>query len=300
VEALAAVLSGRAPSGFAEHHIEGSPERWIEVRIQPLRRPGGGAVVSHLDVTARKLAELSARRAQDDLAHLNRVAAMGELAASIAHELNQPLAGILSNAQAAQRFLQRTPPDLREVGAALDDIVSDDRRAGQVIKRMRALLRKGERSEAPQDINELAREVARLLGNDALLRGATLRLDLAPDLPPVGGDGVHLQQVLLNLVTNALDAVAEKPPGARLVTVRTTPAGEGRVELCVEDTGKGIAPDDLARVFEAFYTTKPTGLGVGLAISRSIIEAHGGRLSVESQPGAGATFRCALPVLSGT
>jgi C4-dicarboxylate-specific signal transduction histidine kinase len=230
------------------------------------------------------------------LAHLNRVAAMTELATSIAHELNQPLAAILSNAQAARRLLQKSPPDSTEALAALGDIVDDDRRAGTIIQRMRAMLKKDAPSAGAQDLNALAGEVARLVGNDALLRGAVLRLELAPRLPRVRGDGIQLQQVLLNLVVNALDAVADRPAGGRLVVVRTCSEGKDRVVLSTEDSGKGIAPEDRERVFEAFYTTKTEGLGVGLAISRTIVEAHGGRLWAENNPGNGATFRCSLPV----
>ncbi|HZF51706.1 MAG TPA: ATP-binding protein [Polyangiaceae bacterium] len=229
------------------------------------------------------------------LAHLNRVAAMTELATSIAHELNQPLAAILSNAQAARRLLQKSPPDVAEALAALGDIVDDDRRAGTIIQRMRAMLKKDAPSAGAQDLNALAGEVARLVGNDALLRGAVLRLALAPGLPRVRGDGIQLQQVLLNLVVNALDAVADRPAGGRLVVVRTSCEGRDRVVLSIEDSGKGIAPEDMERVFEAFYTTKTEGLGVGLAISRTIVEAHGGRLWAENNPGNGATFRCSLP-----
>lgn len=232
----------------------------------------------------------------DRLAHLNRVAAMTELATSIAHELNQPLHAILGNAQAAQRLLRKNPPDVEEALAALADIVDDDRRAGAIIQRMRSMLKKGAPSTAAQDLNELAGEVARIVGNEALLRGATLRLDLAPRLPKVRGDGIQLQQVVLNLVVNALDAVADRPAGGRLVVVRTRGEGKERVVLSVEDSGQGIAQADMERIFEAFHTTKAKGLGVGLAISRSIVEAHGGRIWAENNPGEGVTFRCALPV----
>jgi signal transduction histidine kinase len=224
------------------------------------------------------------------------VAAMSELASAIAHELNQPLAAILSNAQAARRLLQKSPPDVDEALAALGDIVDDDRRAGTIIQRMRSMLKKGPSGAGAQDLNELAKEVARLVGNEALLEGVTLRLDLSPHLPRVRGDGIQIQQVVLNLVVNALDAISERPRGARLVVVRTRGPGKDRVVLSVEDSGMGIAPEDLERVFEAFYTTKAEGLGVGLAISRSIVEAHGGRLWAENNPDEGATFRCALPV----
>ncbi|WP_437516497.1 hybrid sensor histidine kinase/response regulator [Sorangium sp. So ce1099] len=243
-----------------------------------------------------RTAELKVQKAQDELAHLNRVSAMSELAASLAHELSQPLAAILSNAQAADRLLAHAPPDIAEVRAALADIMADDRRAGQVIQRMRAMLRKGELSAAALDLDELIREVVRLMASAALLAGTTVRIELSPGLPRVRGDGIQLQQVLLNLLVNALDAVARRPPEARLVVVRTRRADGGRVELSVADSGDGIPPADLERVFEPFFTSKPQGLGVGLAISRSIVEAHGGRLWAEHCPGEGATFRCALPV----
>lgn len=247
------------------------------------------------EIDLNRAAELKAQRAQDDLAHLNRVAAMSELAASIAHELNQPLAGILSNAQAAERLLGRTPPDVAEARAALADIADDGRRAGKVIQRMRAMLRKGEPSEGEHDVNELVHGVLRLVASSALLRGATVQTELAPALPRVGGDGVKLQQVLLNLIVNALDAIAHSPLAARRVVVRTKMAGEGGVEVSVKDSGEGIPPADLDRIFEPFFTTKAQGLGVGLAISRSIIEAHGGRLWAENDPGGGATLRFTLP-----
>ncbi|WP_437664446.1 hybrid sensor histidine kinase/response regulator [Sorangium sp. So ce1182] len=245
-----------------------------------------------------RTAELKVQKAQDELAHLNRVSAMSELAASLAHELSQPLAAILSNAQAAERLLAHAPPDIAEARAALADIMADDRRAGQVIQRMRAMLRKGELSVAALDLDALIREVVRLMASAALLAGTTVRIELAPGLPRVRGDGIQLQQVLLNLLVNALDAVARRPPEARLVVVRTRRADGVQVELSVVDSGEGIPPADLERVFEPFFTSKPQGLGVGLAISRSIVEAHGGRLWAEHCPGEGATFRCALPVWS--
>ncbi|WP_437489844.1 response regulator [Sorangium sp. So ce1014] len=248
------------------------------------------------EIELSRAAELKVQKAQDELAHLNRVSAMSELAASIAHELNQPLAAILSNAQAAQRLLARTPPDVAEARAALDDIVADDRRAAKVIERMRAMLRKGELTAVALDLGEVVREVARLVASAALLAGATLRIELAPGLPRVRGDGIQLQQVLLNLLVNALDAVSRRPPEARLVVVRARPADGGGVELSVADSGEGVLPADLERIFEPFFTSKAQGLGVGLAISRSIVEAHGGRLWAERGAGEGATFRCALPV----
>ena len=249
-----------------------------------------------LEIELSGAAELKVRKAQDELAHMNRVSAMSELAASIAHEINQPLAAILSNAQAAQRLLARTPPDLAEVRDALAAIVDDDRRAGKVIQQIRAMLRKSEPRVIAQDLNELVREVTRLLASAALLQGATLRIELAPSLPRACGDGIQLQQVLLNLIVNALDAVSRRPPDARLVVVQTRVAALGRLELSVTDSGEGIAATDIERIFEPFFTTKAQGLGMGLALSRTIVESHGGRLWAEHHAGEGAMFRCALPV----
>ena len=252
-----------------------------------------------LEIELSRAAELRVRKAQDELAHMNRVSAMSELAASVAHELNQPLAAILSNAQAAQRLLARTPPDLAEVRDALAAIVDDDRRAGKVIQQIRAMLRKSEPQVSAQDLNELVREVARLLASAALLHGATLRIELAPGLRPACGDGIQLQQVLLNLIVNALDAVSRRPPDARLVVVQTRVADRGRLELAVTDSGEGVAAADFERIFEPFFTTKAHGLGMGLALCRTIVESHGGKLWVEQRPGEGATFRCSLPSWDG-
>ncbi|WP_164016853.1 sensor histidine kinase [Pyxidicoccus trucidator] len=242
-----------------------------------------------------KLSELEARRTLEQLAHVGRVAALGEMAASLAHELNQPLAAILTNAQAARRLLDATPAELGEVREALGDIISDDKRAGEVIRRMRTLLKKGEPQYEFHSLNELVREMARMVVNDMLLRGADLHLVLTPSLPAVRGDGIQLQQVVLNLLVNALDAMADVPAGQRQVWVRTTSTGQEQVELSVQDSGGGIEPSRLPLIFEPFYSTKEQGLGMGLSISRSIVEAHGGQLQAESPPGQGALLRCLLP-----
>ncbi|XXY50289.1 ATP-binding protein [Sorangium sp. So ce269] len=293
VELVEGVLAGRDGEGTVEyHHV--ATERWIEVRARRLSLGGGGAVVSQFDVTGRRRAENEARESLSALSHLNRVAAMGELASSIAHEINQPLSAILTNAQATEILLGRGAPDVAGASAAIAEIVTDARRAGQVVRRTRALMKKGEVQIERCDLNEAAREVARLAGNDALLRGATIVLELAPDLPAVRGDAVQLQQVALNLMSNALDAVSERPHGGRRVIVRTARAS-GRVALAVEDSGEGGAGDDPERFFEPFFTTKPAGLGLGLSISRSIAAAHGGRLYAERAPGGGVVVRLELP-----
>ena len=287
------VLSNRSHEGVVEFAGLG-PSTWFELRARRLELPEGGAVVSLVDVTPRKRAELEARQARDERAHLERVSAVGELGVSIAHELNQPLAAILTNAETAQRLLQRTPTDIPLLREVLEDIIADDKRAGEVIRHMRALLKKGEAQSTRHDFNALVREVARLVGNDAQLRGVYLTLQLSESPLPIKGDGVQLQQVVLNLTINALDAVSKCPPGERRVWVRTRRV-EGRVELVVEDTGVGLAEEVLERVFEPFFTTKHAGLGMGLSISRSILEEHQGRLQAERRAGGGALFRCTLP-----
>lgn len=239
-------------------------------------------------------AELEARRMLSELAHLNRVAVAGQLGSSFAHELNQPLAAILNNARAARRLLDGPAPDVTEAQAALDDIAADDKRAAEVIQRMRGLLRRSEVRRERHDLSELARAVVRLLENDARLRGAALVLEPAPGPLPVRGDATLLQQVALNLITNALDAVAAVPQPRRRVTVRTARDGQ-RVTLLVEDSGRGSAEPDLERLFQPFFTTKPDGLGLGLSICRSIIEAHGGRLWAAPAPEGGLVMSCALP-----
>jgi C4-dicarboxylate-specific signal transduction histidine kinase len=248
------------------------------------------------DVTDQRRAEAAAQKSRDEMAHQNRVAALGELATSLAHELNQPLAAILMNSQAGSRFLNGHPPNLARVGDCLNSIAFDGERAGEVIKRLRGLLKKGESQASLVDVNEVVSDTLRLVGHDALLRQVSVRFEPLPSLPPVLGDRIQLYQVVLNLILNGLDAVAERPAGNRWVLVRTAEADGGGVELTVEDSGKGITEGDLTRVFEPFFTTKRTGLGIGLSISRSIVEAHGGRIWAENSAGRGAIFRCVWPV----
>lgn len=240
---------------------------------------------------ARKRAELEARVTREEISHLNRLASMGELAASLAHELNQPLAGILTNAQAASRFLAQQPADLAEVRAALEDIRDDDIRAGEVIRRMRQMLKKGQSQATLLDPNLVAREAVALLRTDANLRMVSVVLETSPDCPKVYGDVVQLQQVIINLVVNAMEAMSQR------IVVRTSVGADGRsAEISVGDNGPGISEGLADRVFQPFFTTKQEGLGMGLSISRSIVEAHGGRIGVESLPGTGATFHVTLPM----
>jgi signal transduction histidine kinase len=245
---------------------------------------------------SRKQGELEAQRLRQDLTHIGRVSAMGELTASLAHELNQPLTAILSNAQAAQRLLAADPVNLEEIREILNDIVADDKRAGDVIHRLRALIKKGDLEHVPLDFNDVVGEVAWLVRPDAVLRNVSMSLELAPDLPRVRGDRVQLQQVVLNLVLNGLEAMREPGAGERTLVIRTARDGATGVEVAVQDSGTGIDEKDVDRMFRPLYTTKPEGLGMGLAIARTIVEAHGGRLAAASNVHGGATFRFTVPV----
>jgi two-component system sensor kinase FixL len=297
LEGVRSVLEQAATGFSTEYRIPtAAGERWLELLVEPLRRAEGGAVVTVVDITDRKGSELEAARLREDLAHLTRVSTLGQLAGSLAHELNQPLTAILSNAQAAQMLLSRPSPDLDEVREILSEVVTDDKRAGQVIRRLSSLFQKGERVRAPLDMNELIREVLRLLHNDIALRGASLHADLGAGLPLVEGDRIQLQQVVLNLAVNGLDAMNDQPAGRRHLEIRSA-LHQTRMQIEVADTGRGITAADRERLFEPFYTTKPTGMGMGLAIARSIVEAHGGSLSVASDPGPGAIFRVTFPTM---
>jgi two-component system, LuxR family, sensor kinase FixL len=225
---------------------------------------------------------------------------MGELAASLAHELNQPLTAILSNAEAAQHFLDASLPDLEEVRASLADIVDDDHRASEVIRRLRGLLQKGELERLPLDLNQTIREVVRLVHSDVIIRQVALTLALDPALPPVCGDRVQLQQVVLNLMLNGLEAMTDTGLDERALIVCTKRPDAHTVQVEVQDSDSGLAEVNMDRIFEPFYTTKPADMGMGLLICRSIIEAHGGRLWVANNLARGATFYFTLPVTEET
>jgi PAS domain S-box-containing protein len=251
-------------------------------------------IINVRDVTARKRAEMEAEEHRRQLAHLSRVASLGELSGALAHELNQPLAAILANTRAAQLMVSRATPDLAEIGAILEDIALDDRRAGEVIGRLRVLLKKGEARPTKVDLNDLVTEVNALLHSDLIRRRVATETELAWSLPPVFGERVELQQVLLNLVGNACDAMASSPAAQRLVTISTTLTDDGCVRLSVRDRGDGIPPERLNQIFDAFFTTKENGLGLGLAICRSIVTAHGGELWAVNNASGGATFHMEL------
>jgi C4-dicarboxylate-specific signal transduction histidine kinase len=296
---MAQVLRTGTPVSNHELVIERSDgsRRTAIFDIIPLRDEQGkvaGAIGCFNDITERKQAELEAEQQRQLLTHVTRVATLGELSGALAHELSQPLTSILSNAQAAQRFMSRERVDLEEIRAILKDIVAEDRRAGAIIQRWRTLMRKGETQLQPLDVNEVTNEVLRLANNELTAHSVTVTAHLTPDLPAVRGDRVGLQQVLLNLIVNACDAMKLNEPARRHLTVTTALDGEGAVEVSIADCGGGIPADAVERVFEPFFTTKEHGLGLGLAICRSIVAAHGGRLWATNNADHGATFCFAL------
>ena len=248
------------------------------------------------DVTARRRAEEKLHQAQAELAHVTRVTALGELAASIAHEVNQPLAAVVANAAAALRWLDRDTPNLQEARSALASIVDDGNRAGEVIQRVRGLVSKTADQKAPLDINAVVNEVVTLLHRELFSHRIVLRKDLAPALAPVLGDRIQLQQVILNLVINAIEAMQPVTDRPRKLAIRTHQDDAHQILVTVTDSGVGLAVPNADRLFAPFFTTKSDGMGMGLSICRSIVESHGGRLSASINVGPGATFQFSLPM----
>jgi two-component system sensor kinase FixL len=269
----------------------GAERVWPDELVQRLQLLGE----VFANILSRRQSEMEAQRLRQDLSHVGRVSTIGELTASLSHELNQPLAAILSNAQAAERILASTHVNLEAIREILADIVDDDRRAAEVIRRLRALLKKGNVEFTSLDVSEMVGEVARLVSADAVLRNVSVRLELSPQLPPVRGDRVQLQQVVLNLVLNGFDAMRASTADDRTLVLRAASDGSAAVRVDVCDSGGGIDEADTSHMFDAFYTTKADGLGMGLAIARSIVEAHGGRLEARNNPKGGATFSFSLP-----
>ena len=258
------------------------------------RRDEGVAFV--LGLTERKLAEEALHKTQAALAHVTRVTTMGEFTASIAHEVNQPLTAVIANANASLRWLAMATPNLDEVRDAVGRIIRDGNRASDVISRIRALVQKTDTEKTRLDINQTVQEVVILMQNEAGRKGLALRMDLAADAPSVLGDRVQLQQVILNLVMNGVEAMASVADRPRELLIRSRRHGSDQVLVAVQDSGIGIDRQNLEKIFNAFYTTKSQGMGMGLAISRSIVENHGGRLWAVPNDGPGVTFEFALPV----
>ncbi len=243
----------------------------------------------------RKRVEAEIRRLSEELRQVSQVVTMGELTASLAHELNQPLGAILNNARAARRLLASKTPDLTEVDAALDDIIRDDARAVEIVRDVRAMFQRGEAKTSSVDVKELLLDVKRIVSGDARMKNISLMIELPDFLPLVRGDKTHLTQAVLNLTLNAFDSVCESD-GPREVALRAGGSEPGHVQVSVRDSGKGIDPKIMPHLFEPFFTTKSTGMGMGLTIVRSIIESHGGRLWATQNPDRGATLEFALPV----
>jgi signal transduction histidine kinase len=258
--------------------------------------------ITHLASIAveREHAEEALHKAQADLAHVSRVTTMGELVASIAHEVNQPLGAIVTNGHACVRLLSREVPDLEKSREVIERMISDGIRASEVIKRIRDLLHKAPPEKALLNINETVQEVIALVSNDVLKSKVELRAKLAADLPPVVADRIQLQQVILNLILNARDAMSAVQSHSRELLITSRKSKSGEVVVAVRDSGTGLDPKDADRIFEPFFTTKPEGMGLGLSISRTIIEAHGGTLWAKPNKDRGATIQFTLPPSSGS
>jgi signal transduction histidine kinase/integral membrane sensor domain MASE1 len=263
--------------------------------VEAIERFDGGAVVTCADITARLQTEMELEDQRRQLSRLSRVAVLGQLSGAFAHELNQPLAAILSNAEAGRQLLKREPVELMELAAILQDIIADDHRAAAVIGRLRDLLKRGERRFEQIDVRELIDDVIALSRTELITRQVRATVRLEPALPPFLGDRIQLHQVLLNLILNGCEAMSGIPVAERALELNVGVA-DGTLHVSVRDHGPGIRPDMLGRLFEPFLTTKPDGLGLGLSISRTIVAAHGGRLWGENHPGGGATLHCVLPM----
>ncbi|QIG47822.1 PAS domain-containing protein [Nordella sp. HKS 07] len=276
---------------------------WVASRATPRSRRGGKP--DHLlgvlmDITSRKQAEQEAVEQRKQLTHLTRVSVLGALSGALAHELNQPLTAILSNAQAARRILSHKRYDIEEIRQILEDIVADDMRAGDIITHLRSLLRKDEMMRRPVDMNKIIDGVLAFSKSDLALRGVRVTKDFCEDCALIDGDPVQLQQVVLNLFVNAGEAMSQTPAAGKSLHIVTEKTKDGKLRVSVTDTGEGISESSLQFLFEPFHTTKALGLGLGLPICNWIIMAHGGRLFAQGNPGGGATFAFELPLPTET
>ncbi len=275
-------------------------QRWIDARGKVEFDGRGKPTLMRgvlLDITSQHLSEQELQQVRGQLAHAGRVSMMGQLASALAHELNQPLGAILRNAEAAEIFLQEQTPDLQELRAIISDIRKDDQRAGEVIDRLRTLLKRRSLDTQTLNMEEVLAEVFSLARADASARGVRIEIVVALHLPKVRGDRVHLQQVLLNLIINAMDAMRDVPDIERCVSINAQREAAGFIEVAVMDNGHGVPAEKLVHVFEAFFTTKAEGMGMGLPISRTIVEAHGGRITAQNREQGGAVFRFTLPIV---
>jgi C4-dicarboxylate-specific signal transduction histidine kinase len=290
---LAAWTSSTHRTAEVSLQIRGELELRVAERTAELERANAAL---RAEMAERKLAEATLRTTQSHLAHATRVSTMGELLASIAHEINQPLMALIANAGACVRWLEAKPPDLGEAIAASRRIASDGERASGVIRNLRALMKKADAQTAALDLESVIDDVITVVQSEVRHQSVMLRLEPAADLPPVLADRVQLQQVILNLVMNAVEAMSEIDEAERLLCIHTQRTGPDQICVSISDTGVGVESGDRERIFEAFFTTKVGGLGMGLAIGRTIVEALGGRLWVERNAARGTTFRFTLPI----
>ncbi len=288
---------------FASEHrlvLPHGKTRWVIVRGRCLENDEGDTseiIGITIDVSAQKQTELQLQSQREEMAHLNRVSLMGEMTASFAHELNQPLAAIANNAAAARRFLQRDHIDPELLQDLLQEMIADSRRAGEVIRGIRQLVRKEKSETAPLDLNAVIADTIRMVSPDVLRRESVVATELEHDLPHVDAVVVQIQQVLLNLIMNALDAIAVLPPARRRIVVTTRSPDQRTVEMSVRDFGSGLPAEHPDKVFDHFFSTKQQGMGMGLTIVRSIVENHGGSIRAENPPEGGALFRVSLPAI---
>jgi signal transduction histidine kinase/integral membrane sensor domain MASE1 len=290
---IQSVLSGEAQRFEMEYdQVTAGKQEWYIMRVEALERRDGGAVVTRTDVSSRRRAQLEIEEQRRELSHLARVGVLGQLSGALAHELSQPLSSILSNAEAARYLLRREAIDVKELSSILQDIVTEDRRASQVIAGLRALLKRGETRAQPEDTAELVRETMQLAHAELITRGVTATSYVEPDLPPVYVHRVQVQQVLLNLILNACEAMTAVDVGRRTLHLSASTAGHGDVRFSIRDAGTGIPAELIDRLFEPFVTTKTEGLGLGLSIARTIVAAHGGRIWAENNADGGATLHC--------
>ncbi|MGD0990588.1 MAG: ATP-binding protein, partial [Candidatus Sulfotelmatobacter sp.] len=281
------------PGGTVRHlHSVGHPV--LDATGNPVQFVG-----SSTDVTERRQAEEALRQAQADLARISRITMMGELTAALAHEVNQPIAAAVTDAHTCCRWLMRDPPDLAEAREAASRTIKDTTRAAEIISRVRGIFKKGTPERQSVDVNEVIREMVGLLRDEAARYSVSIQTGLDAGLPHVIGDRVQLQQVLMNLMLNSIDAMRDVE-GSRELTINSQPGENEQLVVSVSDTGVGIPPQRAEQIFSAFFTTKPHGTGMGLRISRSIVESHGGRLWVGDNPPRGASFHLALPTRDGS
>jgi two-component system sensor kinase FixL len=270
----------------------------VEIGVNPVQTPRGLVVLANVvDISARLAAEEVARRTREQVELLSRVSLLGEMTASLAHELNQPLAAIVNNATAAMQYLEQgrlNPEQLKDI---LSDVVADGRRARDVMHNVRSAIKKGAAIRGRINLNDLVNAITHMVQPDAAAHLCKIRMSLTADLPPIEGDPIQIQQAVVNLVRNAFDAMRDAPPSRRIVEIATDYNGDGAIGVAVRDYGSGISEATRDRLFEQFFTTKDEGLGMGLAIVRSIVEAHGGTISAENAQGGGASFHFRLPII---